>query len=95
LLGLVWPFLMAGLGVWLVAIDEFTAFRAGILLAVSFQGCPVLIGLLTRYLPAEWPLYARVMGSILFVVPWTVVEVYVAYLTFWVGYLAVGGWIPA
>jgi hypothetical protein len=92
---LIWPFLVAGIGVGLVASNELTDSRVWLLLTISLLGGPGLLILLARHLPPTWPCYTRILAATVFVVPAVLVEVCLAYLAFLVGYVLVGGHIPA
>ena len=94
-LGFAWPFGVALVGVGMTAAGtDLSDTQAYSLFYTSFLGVPIAIVGTAYSLPRRWPMWVRVLFALL-TVPIALAGVYLALIVFTLGYIAVGGYIPA
>ena len=95
-IGLAWPFgvALAGVAMAATSVEHFNCGALGLFVA-SFLGIPVAVAGVILLLPLSWNAWGRVTMALLLVIPLSLGAVYVAFVAFVIGYVVVGGWIPA
>ena len=95
-LGLTWPFVIALIGIALTAVmHELSDALAYFLLFASFFGVPIVVHCFFHCLPVRWSDEWRFILALLLAAPVVLFEVYLALIVFGVGYIMVGGYVPA
>ncbi len=94
--GFLLPFGVATFVVLLTALGiELSDTTAWDLIAFSFVGIPLATVGAIVCLPQTWAIWIRVATAILLAPPLCLIAIYIALHVFVLGYVAVGGWIPA
>jgi hypothetical protein len=94
-LGWAWPFIVAAIGIGVVATGHrLTDDQVGLLLLVSLLGVPAIPPTVWDWLPTRWPEGLRFLVAMLLTAPILAAELYLASILFvigtnWTGY----GWI--